>query len=237
MVKGLEMKKFILILSIITINLLSSEIESTCSRQWGTDYRMVKYCIKEQTKSRNSIKESHTYADSEIEAYCRGAWNTDYRMVKYCIDDLTSTKDSLKANGLTFFRVENGRIVARATKDIEAEEKEKAKEQEKKEVRKQDKTRQEPNIIKITKAEEAELLKEKYKDTPTLYIKKKVIYGVLNISYFRGDKTKIMIEGKEKSFVIPSKILLKEARFENATDELNQKLNSLIKNSNLKDAL
>ena len=275
------MKITILLLTIITINLLSSDIERSCRGewgtnyrmvkycineqtkarnninpynnnsgverncrdQWGTNYRMVKYCINEQTKARNSINESNTDADAQIEGYCRGTWDTNYRMVKYCINDLTSTKDSLKANGLVFMRVDNGEIVAQSISNAEKEKRrieQQNKQVEQKNrvalqrsrIKKQNKET-EQRTPKITKAEYTAILKKQYKDTPTLYVQGRTIYNVQDINYFRKDKTKIMIRGKERSYFFPIKVL-KEAKFENATKELEQKLNSLINNESVK---
>jgi len=90
-------------------------------------------------------------------------------------------------------------------------------------------TEAEQDIVQITEADRKKILKEKYKSTPTIYIKDIIIYDVQEVSYFRNSMDKIMIKGKEKNYVFPIDIL-KEAKFENATNELKQKLDSIIKN-------
>lgn len=58
-------------------------IESNCERKWGTNYRMVRYCIEKQTSAKSAV----SYSPSNvIKSNCERKWGTDYRMVKYCIE-------------------------------------------------------------------------------------------------------------------------------------------------------
>ena len=34
---------------------VSSNIRSHCEREWGTNYRMIKYCVDQQTKAANAL--------------------------------------------------------------------------------------------------------------------------------------------------------------------------------------
>ncbi|MBE0513689.1 hypothetical protein [Sulfurimonas sp.] len=86
------------------------------------------------------------------------------------------------------------------------------------------------NTTKMTKKEEQKYLKNKYENTPTLYVKDRIIYDILKIDYFRGDKNKIIIEGREQSYMFSYKDL-DNAKFYNATEELLQRFNLLVKNS------
>lgn len=41
--------------SVRTSSSVSSNIRSHCEREWGTNYRMVKYCVDQQTKAANAL--------------------------------------------------------------------------------------------------------------------------------------------------------------------------------------
>ena len=41
--------------SVSTVSNVSSNIRSRCEKEWGTDYRMVKYCIDKQTEAARSL--------------------------------------------------------------------------------------------------------------------------------------------------------------------------------------
>lgn len=61
-------------------------ISDRCSNKWGTDYRMVKYCVdKQQTALRNLNRRGNSL-HSEIGRHCTNKWSSNYSMVKYCID-------------------------------------------------------------------------------------------------------------------------------------------------------
>lgn len=71
-----------------------SIIVSNCRREWGTNYRMVEYCINQQQESLNRIggKRGH------ILDQCRQEWGDNYRMVEYCTNQQTEAKRRLDEN-------------------------------------------------------------------------------------------------------------------------------------------
>lgn len=78
---------------IVFINGISyGNIMSKCKDKWGTDYRMVKYCVGKQTEAKRNVS---SLPDNGIMSRCKNKWGTDYRMVKYCVDKQTEAKKSL----------------------------------------------------------------------------------------------------------------------------------------------
>jgi len=71
-----------------------SGIMSKCKAKWGTDYRMVKYCVKKQTEARRNIS---SLPDNNIIRKCKAKWGTDYRMVKYCTNKQTTAKRDISS--------------------------------------------------------------------------------------------------------------------------------------------
>lgn len=66
-------------------------VTEKCSREWGTDYRMVEYCIKKQNEAiRNLSGQSGAILEK-----CRNEWGDDYRMVEYCTKKQTEAKRRL----------------------------------------------------------------------------------------------------------------------------------------------
>jgi endonuclease YncB( thermonuclease family) len=65
-------------------------IQARCSRKWGTDYEMVKYCVDNQTDAQNALKGMDI--PPEIDAHCTSKWGSDYEMVKYCVDNQIDAK-------------------------------------------------------------------------------------------------------------------------------------------------
>ncbi len=60
-----------------------SIIIQNCKKKWGTNYRMVKYCIKQQQQALNYV--AAVSNGGIIKQQCQSKWGTNYRMVKYCI--------------------------------------------------------------------------------------------------------------------------------------------------------
>ncbi len=56
-------------------------IYSNCKAKWGTDYSMVEYCIKKQSKANSNVQRHR----GGIRARCEQKWGSDYSMVEYCI--------------------------------------------------------------------------------------------------------------------------------------------------------
>lgn len=71
---------------------ISSSIRESCEKKWGNDYRMVKYCIENQTKAKNNIS---SYPYDNIRINCEKKWGDDYRMIEYCIKKQTEAKRSI----------------------------------------------------------------------------------------------------------------------------------------------
>lgn len=70
------------------------KIRSACNDKWGTNYRMVKFCIEQQSTAKSSI--NGIKSTPTIKGQCRDKWGTNYRMVKFCIDQQTEAKKGLK---------------------------------------------------------------------------------------------------------------------------------------------
>ena len=84
------------LLLLITMFALSTPahagIESDCRAKWGTDYRMVKYCIEQQREAKNAV---NARSHGIIGTNCRTKWRQDYRMVKYCIEQQSQARQSI----------------------------------------------------------------------------------------------------------------------------------------------
>jgi hypothetical protein len=68
-----------------------SSIKVYCSNEWGTDYRMVEYCIKNQTEALSKLNRH----SGPIRNDCEKKWGADYRMVVYCIEQQTQAKRNI----------------------------------------------------------------------------------------------------------------------------------------------
>ena len=73
-------------------NNYSDIIMNDCQKKWNTDYSMVEYCVKKQTKAYNSIT---SFPNNIILRQCKEKWNTDYSMVKYCYEKQAEAKRNL----------------------------------------------------------------------------------------------------------------------------------------------
>lgn len=71
----------------------TSSIKNDCSKEWGRDYSMIEYCVKNQTEARDKLRR---YSGS-IRNDCEKEWGSDYRMVVYCIEKQTKAKRNLDA--------------------------------------------------------------------------------------------------------------------------------------------
>jgi hypothetical protein len=74
---------------------VSATIKNECNKKWGTDYRMVKYCIEKQTDAKSAINSLPGLPSTKN--VCREKWGTDYRMVKYCIEKQTAAKSVINS--------------------------------------------------------------------------------------------------------------------------------------------
>ena len=72
------------------------------------------------------------------------------------------------------------------------------------------------------------LMAEKYKNSPSVDIDGNIILGIKSFSYFRGDKSKILIESASGKFFFPAE-KVRSAKFSNMTDALNKSIDTLLK--------
>jgi hypothetical protein len=72
----------------------SSSIYTDCKKEWKTDYEMVEYCVKEQTKAKNWVSD---LSNNGIRQRCEKQWKRDYEMIEWCIDEQTKAKNSLSS--------------------------------------------------------------------------------------------------------------------------------------------
>lgn len=66
----------------------TSSIVTNCKQEWGTNYRMVDYCVKKQTGAHNRVSRM----GGSILKRCREEWGNNYRMVEYCVEKQTEAK-------------------------------------------------------------------------------------------------------------------------------------------------
>ena len=80
-------------------------IQKDCKKKWGTDYEMVKYCIKSQVTAYRNVKRqsnsiiTNTTSNSIITNNCKNKWGTNYDMIEYCIKNQTSAYSNVKNKG------------------------------------------------------------------------------------------------------------------------------------------
>lgn len=70
---------------------LPNSIKPNCEKEWKDDYKMVEYCIKEQSTAFHNISSK----SGPILKKCRDEWGTDYKMVEYCTKEQTAAKNRL----------------------------------------------------------------------------------------------------------------------------------------------
>lgn len=69
------------------------EIYTRCKQEWGSDYRMVEYCIKKQSTAKSAVV---SRSNNGIKQRCQDEWGTDYRMVEYCIEKQTESRRNIE---------------------------------------------------------------------------------------------------------------------------------------------
>jgi hypothetical protein len=83
----------IALFAVISIpNAANADIRSECFQKWNTDYRMVEYCISQQTEARSKLQRTPS---TPIKSRCIDKWNQDYRMVNYCIEQQSGSANRL----------------------------------------------------------------------------------------------------------------------------------------------
>ena len=61
---------------------VNADIRSYCFDEWGENYEMVEYCMKNQSNAASNIYNS---PDSNIKNNCLREWGENYEMVEYCM--------------------------------------------------------------------------------------------------------------------------------------------------------
>ena len=61
---------------------VNADIRSYCFNEWGENYEMVEYCMKNQSNAALNIYNS---PDSNIKNNCLREWGENYEMVEYCM--------------------------------------------------------------------------------------------------------------------------------------------------------
>ena len=62
---------------------VNADIRSYCFNEWGENYEMVEYCMKNQSNAALNIYNS---PDSNIKNNCLREWGENYEMVEYCMN-------------------------------------------------------------------------------------------------------------------------------------------------------
>ena len=102
------MKKVLLII-VFGISLVSAKsLKENCMAKWKTDYSMVQYCVKKQSKA---IGEILKMPEDEIYASCSRKWAPDYSMMAYCMKKQNNAKSSLGLNSSSYSSAKKPDIV------------------------------------------------------------------------------------------------------------------------------
>jgi hypothetical protein len=83
----------IALFAVISIpNAANADIRSNCFKQWNTNYRMVEFCIEQQTEALSKLQRT---SSSPIMSRCRDQWNENYRMINFCIEQQSDSANRL----------------------------------------------------------------------------------------------------------------------------------------------
>jgi len=83
---------------------VNQNIRALCMNKWGTDYKMVNYCIDKQETAYNDLSERHSVnagssVYEEILGSCMSKWRDnglfDFAMVDYCASNQVKAYNSL----------------------------------------------------------------------------------------------------------------------------------------------
>ncbi len=74
---------------------ISAGIKENCMKEWGDNYRMVEYCVKQQSQAKSWLLSNSATISPEIRRRCKSEWKTNYRMVKYCVEKQSKSKRNL----------------------------------------------------------------------------------------------------------------------------------------------
>ena len=90
------MKKVLTVLTVLSLGLTLSapvqanaddKVKMACEAKWGTDYKMIQYCINKQTKAVSELLKYLAMKDdvvNDIVISCAEQWKEDYQMLHYC---------------------------------------------------------------------------------------------------------------------------------------------------------
>ena len=84
-----------LLMSIFSFSAFAADrnINNHCKSEWGTDYEMLEYCIKNQEEAKNNLR--NKIISPEISQKCKNEWGTNYEMVDYCVKNQEEAKRNL----------------------------------------------------------------------------------------------------------------------------------------------
>ncbi|BDD88735.1 hypothetical protein [Desulfofustis limnaeus] len=71
---------------------IPNQIAENCRREWGSDQRMVDFCIKQQSSAHEAVS---SYGMDEIKRRCQREWGDDYRMVEFCIKQQRGSRSAV----------------------------------------------------------------------------------------------------------------------------------------------
>ena len=74
--------------------------EENCMKEWVDNYRMVEYCVKQQSQAKSWLLSNSVTVSPEILLRCKSEWKTDYRMVKYCVESQSKSKRNLNSQDI-----------------------------------------------------------------------------------------------------------------------------------------
>lgn len=67
------------------------DIKLLCEKKWGSNYKMINYCIKKQRAAKREIS-GYT---GTIRSNCENKWGSNYKMVLYCIKNQSAAKRAI----------------------------------------------------------------------------------------------------------------------------------------------
>jgi len=65
-----------------------TSITTRCRNEWGKNYEMREYCMKNQREARSKL---HRYS-ADIVDFCRKEWGDNYEMLEYCAKNQSAAR-------------------------------------------------------------------------------------------------------------------------------------------------
>jgi len=59
-----------------------ADIKLLCEKKWGSNYKMINYCIKKQRAAKENIERNYSGYKRK---WCEKKWGSNYKMIEYCI--------------------------------------------------------------------------------------------------------------------------------------------------------